>query len=74
MGYFLGVDVTPLLQQGAAPSGGRQKITQADKQAGEFVSVTLAVTEDVWADLFRTQLKAEYDPATLVLFKGVRPP
>ncbi len=71
IGYFLGIDVTPLLQGGAAPVSGTQEITQADEEAAQFVSVTLADTEEVWVELFRTQLGRDYDPATLVLFKGV---
>lgn len=72
IGYFLGVDVTPLLQGGNLQSeGGSVEITEADQQAAEFVSVTLADTEEVWADIFRQQLGETYRPATLVLFKGV---
>lgn len=73
LGYFLGIDVTPLLQ-GTGGGGGQvveTEITEADKRAGEFVSVTLADTEEVWADIFRRQVGEAYDPATLVLFKGV---
>ena len=73
LGYFFGIDVTPLLQGGA---GGPQQtaqveITPADERAAQFVSVTLADTEEVWTDIFRAQVGSEYDPATLVLFKGV---
>ena len=71
IGYFLGIDVTPLLQDTAQPSGTPTELTQADQEAGEFVSVTLADTEEVWAQLFRSQLGREYRPATLVLFKDV---
>lgn len=70
IGYFLGVDVTPLLQDSGATSGATTALSQADRDAGEFVSVTLADTEEVWAQLFRSQLGREYRPATLVLFKG----
>lgn len=72
IGYFLGIDVTPLLQNGAlqsTPGGG--EITEADREMGEFVSVTLADTEEVWADIFASQLGRTYEPVTLVLFKGV---
>lgn len=72
IGYLLGVDVRPLLNGGSLggqPSGSTE-MTEADQQAGEFVSVTLADTEEVWADLFRTQVGQEYNPVTLVLFKG----
>lgn len=71
IGYFMGVDVTPLLQGVGGTSGGSTEITEADRQAGEFVSVTLADTEEVWADLFRTQVGKDYKPAVLVLYKGV---
>ena len=70
IGYFLGIDVTPLLQQGAAPQQQTSEITQADQEVGQFVSVTLADTEEIWADVFRRQLGERYTPATLVLFKG----
>lgn len=72
IGYFLGVDVTPLLEQAAAPQAGAPaELTEADRQAGEFVSVTLADTEEVWSDIFRRELGAAYAPATLVLFKDI---
>ncbi|MBN2630561.1 MAG: neutral zinc metallopeptidase [Rhodobacteraceae bacterium] len=71
IGYFLGVDVTPLLQDPGAQSGGTTELTQADRDAGRFVSVTLADTEEVWAEVFRDQLGRTYNPPTLVLFKGV---
>jgi predicted metalloprotease len=72
LGYFFGVDVTPLLQGGV---GGGQvvetELTEADRRAGEFVSVTLADTEEVWDDIFRGQVGETYNPPTLVLYKGV---
>lgn len=73
LGYFFGIDVTPLLQgQGPAPTTqGEVELTEADRRVGEFVSVTLADTEEVWADIFTRQVGEPYDPATLVLFKGV---
>ena len=71
LGLFLGVDVTPLLNQGAPLGGGGGEVTAADEAAAEFVSVTLADTEEVWAGIFASQLGREYRPATLVLFKGV---
>lgn len=71
IGYFLGIDVTPLLQDGgvSGPVESRE-MTEADKAAGEFVSVTLADTEEIWADVFREQVGRKYNPATLVLFTG----
>jgi len=74
IGYFLGVDVTPLLNDPSLGGGGSQsstvELTDADRQSGEFVSVTLADTEEVWAKLFQEQVGEAYTPATLVLFKS----
>jgi predicted metalloprotease len=71
IGLFLGVDVTPLLNQGVQIGGSGGEVTRADEEAAEFVSVTLADTEEVWGEIFATQLGRQYRPATLVLFKGV---
>jgi predicted metalloprotease len=73
VGYFFGVDVTPLLQDGGGgiQQGGSAELTQADERAGKFVSVTLADTEEVWSEIFQNQVGEAYSPATLVLFKGV---
>lgn len=73
IGWFFGVDVSPLLeeQSGAnAPQTGQTvELTTADKAEGEFVSVVLADTEEIWATVFREQIGKPYRPATLVLFK-----
>ncbi|WP_380057532.1 neutral zinc metallopeptidase [Falsihalocynthiibacter sp. SS001] len=67
--WALGGDPVAVLQssEGVQPSDGQ--ITPADEQSAEFVSVVLADTEEIWADIFREQLGQEYIPATLVLFK-----
>lgn len=69
VGYFLGVDLTPLLDDGQMQGGGGE-ITAADEEAAQFVSVTLADTEEIWADIFANEVGRAYDPAELVLFKG----
>ncbi|PWE50487.1 hypothetical protein DEM26_06085 [Thioclava sp. NG1] len=72
--YFLGIDLTPLLDGG---SGSGPVITQSgelserEKAMGDFVSVTLADTEEVWQGVFQSDLGRQYDPAVLVLFSGV---
>ncbi|GKY87934.1 KPN_02809 family neutral zinc metallopeptidase [Sinisalibacter aestuarii] len=72
IGYFAGIDVTPLLEgQGGLSGGTQQELTEADRQAGDFVSVTLADTEQVWAKVFSEQVDGPYSPVTLVLYKGV---
>ena len=74
VGYFFGIDVSPLLN-GTGQSGGSiqsdVELTEADQRAAEFVSVTLADTEDVWGQIFSGELGATYEPATLVLFKQI---
>ncbi len=73
IGYFLGVDVTPILEGSydGTGQGGTVELTEADRQAGEFVAVTLADTEDIWAQVFSQQVNGAYQPATLVLYKGI---
>ncbi len=72
IGYFLGVDVTPLLNEAGLGTQQSQPatITKADREAGQFVSVTLADTEEVWADVFARHDLGRYQPPVLVLFKG----
>ncbi|GAA3875866.1 KPN_02809 family neutral zinc metallopeptidase [Celeribacter arenosi] len=72
IGLFLGVDVSPFLQgAGGVQQGGSSTITAADEERAQFVSVVLADTEEIWTDIFARQVGQPYDPATLVLFKGV---
>jgi predicted metalloprotease len=71
IGYFLGVDVTPFLQQGQQSYSPDVELTEADIQAGEFVSVVLNDTEEVWSGIFQQQIGRPYTPTTLVLYKGV---
>ncbi len=72
IGYFFGIDVTPLLQdQGGPQQTVSTELTDADRRAGEFVSVTLADTEEIWTDIFSGQVGQPYAPPTLVLFKGI---
>ncbi|SEM78511.1 hypothetical protein SAMN04488103_10270 [Gemmobacter aquatilis] len=71
IGYFLGIDVTPLLEGTSTGSGSQTELTAADEQAGQFVSVTLADTEEVWGHVFPEQIGQPYQPPVLVLYKGV---
>lgn len=70
IGYFLGIDVSPLLNDPGAQVSGQAEMTPADQEAAEFVSVTLAYTEEVWAQVFQDQLGRAYKAPVLVLFKG----
>lgn len=72
VGYFAGIDVTPLLQ---GAGGGQQTATQEmsaeEQQAAEFSSRVLATTEEVWGQVFPAQVGRAYDPPVMVLYSGV---
>ncbi|MDX1785436.1 MAG: neutral zinc metallopeptidase [Roseovarius sp.] len=70
IGYFAGIDVTPLLQ-GAVPmeqNSAPRELSPQEEQAAQFASRVLATTETVWEDVFADQLGLEYVPPVLVLF------
>lgn len=66
------LELLQLLGGGAAPSAQVESSpgAQPNDEAGEFVSVILASTEDVWSRLFQ-QSGSRYRPPTLVLFTDV---
>ncbi|MDZ7904409.1 MAG: neutral zinc metallopeptidase [Cypionkella sp.] len=70
IGYFLGVDLTPLLDQQGAPAQNQQgsATSESEREAGEFVSVVLAKTETIWQGIFKSSLNANYTAPTLVLY------
>ena len=75
-GYFFGIDISPVVQgldQGGPQQAGRQsaQLSEADRAYGEFVSVVLADTEEVWSDVLPAQAGRDYADPTLVLFSGV---
>lgn len=73
VGYFAGVDVSPLLQGqgGNAPSGAPRELSAQEEKAGEFSARVLATTEEVWGKIFPEQLNREYRPPVMVLYSGV---
>jgi len=73
IGWFFGIDLTPLLDQKPAPASqtGQTELSEADRQAGAFVSVTLADTEEVWSAVLPDQAGLRYAPPVLVLYSGV---
>ena len=83
IGLFMGVDPAkllnnPALQQGGGnPLGGPPaapaELSAAEKERGDFVSVVLAFTEEVWKDQFQKMRREAYQEPTLVLFRdGVK--
>ena len=75
IGWFLGIDLTPLLQGGGGGysqgTGETRPLDETERQEGEFVSVVLADTEEVWTNVFDAQVGEPYDPPVLVLYSQV---
>lgn len=71
LGYFTGIDVTPLLNPGAAPAAQSQPVAPEEQQAAEFTTRVLTTTEQVWGAVFQDQFRRQYTPPTLVLYSGV---
>ncbi|MBV2358696.1 neutral zinc metallopeptidase [Thalassococcus sp. CAU 1522] len=71
VGYFAGIDVTPLLQQGLPQeSAAPRELSAEEERASEFTSRVLATTEAVWGQVFPQQVGRPYEPPVLVLFSG----
>ncbi|MFU1479429.1 neutral zinc metallopeptidase [Roseovarius sp. C7] len=73
IGYFAGIDVTPLLQgqDPFAQSQQGREPTAEEERAAEFTSKVLATTEEVWTQIFPAQVGRDYRPPVLVLYSGV---
>ena len=72
VGYFTGVDVTPLLDGAQQPQQTQSRqVSAEDERAGQFTSAVLATTEHVWTKIFREQLDLPYNAPVLVLYSGV---
>ena len=73
VGWFFGVDLTPLLNGGGTqgPTTNQGPLSETEQAAGEFVAVTLADTEEIWARVFKAQTGQTYTNASLVLYRGV---
>lgn len=68
---FTGTDLSQILPAEITHSNqsseGTVELSEADREMGEFVSVVLADTEDIWATIF-TQNNMTYEEPQLVLF------
>jgi len=72
IGYFAGVDISPLLEGQVGQTATTQREPTAEEQrAAEFSSRVLATTEAVWDRVFPEQLGVEYQPPVLVLYSSV---
>lgn len=70
IGYFTGVDVTPLLDGSGGQSSAPRDLSPAEETAANFSAAVLGTTEDVWGQVFPEQVGAPYVAPTLVLFSG----
>lgn len=71
IGYFFGIDVSPIVRElDQGQPGQSQPMTAEDEEWREFVSVVLADTEEVWAPVLPQQAGINYAEPRLVLFRG----
>lgn len=72
VGYFFGVDISPLVEgmNGSSQVTQSRELTREEQEQGQFVSVVLADTEEVWADVLSKQAGVTYRDPQLVLFSG----
>ncbi len=60
IGYFAGIDVSPFLEQAAAPQSSEpRELTTAEQRAGDFTAKVLGTTEQVWDVLLPEQAGLE---------------
>ncbi|MBF9031827.1 hypothetical protein HKCCE3408_15610 [Rhodobacterales bacterium HKCCE3408] len=72
IGYFAGIDVTPLLDAASQPQQqGPRTLSAQEEAAGDFASQVLATTEDFWGEVYPAITGEPYDPPELVLFSNV---
>jgi predicted metalloprotease len=75
IGYFAGIDVTPLLNgmQGgeAVQTSAPRQLSAEEERAADFSSRVLASTEEVWTDLMPSQVGQDYRPPVMVLYSGI---
>lgn len=75
VGYFFGVDISPVVEAvdngRAQQSGTPRELSEQEKEIGQFVSVVLADTEDVWNKQLPEQSGVNYVDPTLVMYSGI---
>ncbi|MBD3664722.1 neutral zinc metallopeptidase [Sulfitobacter aestuariivivens] len=72
IGYFTGIDVTPLLQGASAPQTEQSRtVSEQDGELTQFSAQVLTTTEQVWDRVFEEQLGRQYVPPKLVIFANV---
>lgn len=74
VGYFFGIDISPIvngMQETRVQPGETRELTPEEQEIGQFVSVVLADTEEVWAKVLPAQAGIEYVDPGLVMFSGI---
>ncbi|MDO5621289.1 MAG: neutral zinc metallopeptidase [Paracoccus sp. (in: a-proteobacteria)] len=71
VGYFFGIDISPLVNQTATTQGQQGELNAEQREYGEFVGVVLADTENVWSRVLQEQAGQTYREPSLVLYSGV---
>lgn len=71
-GYFFGIDISPVVREmDQGQPQANAPLSERDKEYGEFVSVVLADTEEVWGAVLPQQAGKNYTKPNLVLYSGV---
>ncbi len=73
VGYFFGIDISPIvgaIDNGQTETGESRPLTPEEQEIGQFVSVVLADTEEVWSRVLPEQAGMQYTDPTLVMFSG----
>lgn len=72
VGYFTGIDVTPILNEvaGQPQQSAPRELSAEEERAATFSSQVLATTEEVWTGIFEEQVGRAYTPPVMVLFSG----
>ncbi|MHA6345353.1 KPN_02809 family neutral zinc metallopeptidase [Roseivivax sp. CAU 1761] len=73
IGYFTGIDVTPILTgQGAGPAYEESGPLPPEEAAQvDFAARVLTTTEETWTRIFADQLGRDYEPPILNVFSGI---
>lgn len=72
IGYFTGIDVTPLLTgQGGGQVQQSRPLSDSENPQVDFAARVLTTTEQVWSRIFQEQLGETYTPPKLVVFENV---
>ena len=72
IGYFTGIDVSPLLTgQGGGQVQQSRPLSENEDPQVDFAARVLTTTEQVWTRVFQEQLGETYTPPKLVVFENV---